>query len=107
MVFQNIVMGIFERNRVEVKKAEENYMLCYENSFFFPSSSSMALQSIANLRLLNGFFPVNSVFYLSFPICNFACVNIYLYAAPLSVFWSYSLSTSLGILLNFISGNAD
>lgn len=27
MVFQNTVMRIFERNKVEVKKAEENYML--------------------------------------------------------------------------------
>jgi len=68
MVFQNIVMRIFESNKVEVKKqAEENYKLNYENSsFFFPSSSSssssMALQSNANFRLLHGLFPVNSAF---------------------------------------------
>jgi len=72
MVFQNIVMRIFERNKTEVKKkAEENYKLSFENaSFFFPYYYyyyyyyyySMTLQSNANLRLLNGLFPVNFVF---------------------------------------------
>jgi len=36
----------------------------------------MALQSYAELRLLNELLPVISFFYPFFPICNFAYINI-------------------------------
>ena len=46
----------------------------------------MALQSNADLRLLIGLLPVSSVFDLSFHICNFAFINIYLHTIPPHVF---------------------
>ena len=54
----------------------------------FFSSSSVAMQSHADPRRLNGLLPVRSVFSPPFPICNFEFINICLYTVPPYVSWS-------------------
>jgi hypothetical protein len=46
----------------------------------------MALQSNANLRLLNGLLLVTPFFLSFFPVRNFAFISFCLYAVPPSVF---------------------
>jgi hypothetical protein len=52
-----------------------------------PPPPYMALQSNADLRLLNGLLPLSSVFELSFQFVK-CIINIHLYTVPLAAFWS-------------------
>ena len=61
---------------------------------------SMALQSIADPRLLNGLIPVSCFLLPLFPICNFSFINICFYTIPPSVSWSSPSRLPLGLLLN-------
>ena len=56
---------------------------------YLPSSSQMALQSNADLCLLNGLLPVSSVFRPVFPVFNITSMNIGLYTVP-PFFLSYN-----------------
>jgi len=54
------------------------------------SSFLMAVQSNADLHLLNRLLTASSVFWPLFPICNFAFISICWYTIPPSVFWSFT-----------------
>ena len=59
----------------------------------------MALKSNANPCHLNGLLPVRPLF----PVFNFASISICLHTVPPFVFWSSYQSTSLGIIIKYLT----
>jgi hypothetical protein len=69
-----------------------------------PPPPQMAPQSNTDLRLLNGFIPIDSVSWPSLSaVFNSAFINIGLYTVQPSFVWSSFLSTSLRIFVKYLT----